>query len=41
MKLLGHFTLTNACQTCIEGIMVATHVNMIDQNSSKKGSPIH
>lgn len=31
MELLGHFTLTYAHQTCVEGMMVATRVYMIDQ----------
>lgn len=41
MELLGHFTLTYDHQTCMEGIMVATLVYMVDQNGSKKSSPIH
>lgn len=40
MELLGDFTLTYAHQTCMEGVMAATHIYMIDQNSSKKGSPV-
>lgn len=41
MELLGHFTLTYAHQTCMEGIMVAILVYMVHQNGSKKSSPVH
>ena len=40
MELLGHFTLTYAHQTSMEGIMVAILVHMVDQNGSKKSSPV-
>lgn len=40
MEMLGHFTLTDAHQTRMEGMMAATRVYMIDQNRSKKSSPV-
>lgn len=35
MELLDYFTSTYVHQTCMEGMMVATHIYMTDQRSSK------
>lgn len=40
MELLGPFTLTDAHHTRMEGRMAATHIYMIEQNSSKKSSAV-
>lgn len=40
MELLGRFTLTDAHQTRMEGRMAATHIYMIEENGSKKSSPV-